>query len=60
MKNTKLTVATTLGVIALVAIVLFLRASVNVETLVAYVSVLSLVALAALDYRVRWTRVLSR
>ena len=60
MKNTNLPVAAISGVIAIAAIVISLRAPVNVETFIAYGSVLSLLALAALDYRVRWTRVLSR
>ena len=60
MKNTKLTVAAIPGAIAISAIVLSLRAPVNAETLIAYGSVFALLALAAVDYRVRWTRVLSR
>lgn len=60
MKNNKLIVAAIPGIIALAAIVLSFRASVSAETLVAYVSVVSILALGALDYRVSWSRVLGR
>ncbi|HTO04156.1 MAG TPA: hypothetical protein VL069_10670 [Opitutus sp.] len=60
MKNSKLIIAAILGAIALATVVLFLRASMNAETLIAYGSVIVILALAAVDYRIRWSQVFNR
>lgn len=48
------------GVIAIAAIALSLSSPVNADTLIGYGSVFALLGVAALDYRVRWKRVLGR
>lgn len=60
MKNT-IILAVSLGAfIAATALVLSFRSSVTADTLVGYASVLTLVAMAALEYRINWRRLLGR
>lgn len=59
MKNNKM-IAVTSGVIALAALVLSVRTPVNVESFVGYASVIALVGVAALEYRISWKRVFGR
>jgi hypothetical protein len=60
MKNNRLIEAVIPGVIAIAAIALSLSSPVNADTLIGYGSVLALLGVAALDYRIRWKRVLGR
>jgi hypothetical protein len=60
MKNNKLVLAAIPGVIAVAALVLSLRSPVNVDALVGYSSVLMLLGVAALEYRLSWKRVFGR
>ena len=60
MKNNKLILAVIPGVIAIAAILLSLRSPVTADSLVGYGSVIALLGLAALDYRINWKRVFSR
>lgn len=57
-KNLLLAVPTSL--IAVAALVLSFRAPVNAETLIGYATVLTLVAVAALEYRLSWRRLFGR
>jgi hypothetical protein len=60
MKNNKLVMAAIPGVIAVAALVLSLRYSVDADTLIGYGSVVALVAVAAVEYRLSWKRVFGR
>lgn len=60
MKYSKLILAATLGAVALAAFVLSFRSPVGADTVVAYGSVLALLAVAAVEYRINWRRVFSR
>lgn len=60
MKNTIITLAALLGAIAVSAYVLSASSPVNADSVVGYVSVLSLIAVAVLEYRVNWRRLLDR
>lgn len=55
-----LIVAVPLSLMAVAALVLSFRAPVNAETLIGYATVLSLVGVAALEYRLSWKRLLGR
>lgn len=57
-KNILLAVPT--GLLAVAALVLSFRLPVNAEALVGYLSVLSLLAVAALEYRITWKRLFGR
>ena len=59
MKNLVL-IAVTLGVIVPAALLLSFRSLVTTESVVGYVSVLALVAVAALEYGVNWKRLFDR
>jgi len=48
------------GVIAIAALVLLLRAPVKADSLVGFLSVLALLGIAALEYRISWRRVFGR
>jgi len=48
------------GVIALAAIVLFFRAPVNADSALGFVSVATLLGIAALEYRISWRGVFGR
>jgi hypothetical protein len=60
MKNTIITTAALLSVFAASALVLSVLPHVSVETLVGYTTVLALVGVAALEYRINWRRIFSR
>ncbi|HYP16718.1 MAG TPA: hypothetical protein VEQ65_05860 [Opitutus sp.] len=60
MKNNKLILAAIPGVIALAALLLSLRSSVSADSLIGYASVLMLVAVLGLEYRISWKRVFGR
>jgi hypothetical protein len=60
MKNNKLIVAALPGVIAIAALLLSLRSPVSAETLIGYGSVLALIAVMAVEYRINWKRVFGR
>lgn len=60
MKTSKLVQAVIPGVIAIAAFVLSLRSPLTVESLVGYGSVLMLLAVVALEYRVSWKRIFGR
>lgn len=63
MKNNKLILAVTLGgvaFVALTALVLSFRSQVNADTLVGFGSVLALIAVSGVEYRINWKRVFSR
>jgi hypothetical protein len=60
MKTNKQLLAVIPGAIALAAFVLFFRAPVNADTLVGFVSVLALLGIAALEYRISVRRVFGR
>ena len=53
-------VAVPVSVIAVAALVLSYRSSVSAESLIGYVSVFALLAVASLDYRINWKRIFSR
>ena len=53
-------VAVPVSVIAVAALVLSYRSSVSVESLIGYASVFALLAVAALEYRISWKRILGR
>jgi hypothetical protein len=48
------------GVLALAAFLLLLRAPVSADSLVGFLSVLALLGIAALEYRISWKRVFGR
>lgn len=48
------------GVIAIAAFVLLLRAPVSADSLVGYMSVVTLLGIAALEYRISWKGVFGR
>lgn len=60
MKNNKLLLAAIPGVIALAALLLSFRSPVAVENIIGYGSVLALLAVMTVEYRIDWKRVFSR
>ena len=56
----KLFLAVPLSLTAVAALVLSFRAPVNAEALIGYVTVLALVGVAALEYRITWKRIFGR
>lgn len=60
MKTNLIVLAATLGAVALAALVLSFRSSIDADTLIGYTSVLALVGMAALEYRINWKRLLGR
>lgn len=60
MKTTMTVLAATLGTIAAAALVLSFRSPVDAGSLIGYASILMLVGLAALEYRINWKRLLGR
>jgi hypothetical protein len=52
--------AVPVSAIAVAALVLSFRSSVNAESLIGYASVLTLVGVAALEYRISWRRLFGR
>ena len=53
-------IAVPVSVIAVAALVLSVRSSLNAEAIIGYVSVLALLAVVALDYRLSWKRLFGR
>jgi hypothetical protein len=53
-------VAVPVSVIAVAALVLSYRSSVSAESMIGYVSVFALLAVASLEYRINWKRIFSR
>lgn len=60
MKTNIIVLAATLGSVAIAALVLSFRSSVGVDSVIGYGSVLALVGMAALEYRINWKRLFSR
>jgi ABC-type Fe3+ transport system permease subunit len=60
MKNKIIVLAAIPGVIAAVALVLSFRSPVSADSVIGYVSVLALVGMAALEYRINWKRLFGR
>lgn len=60
MNKNILLVAVPVSVIAVSALVLSFRSSVNAESLIGYVSVFALLSMAALEYRISWKRLFGR
>jgi hypothetical protein len=53
-------VAVPVSALAVAAIVLSVRTSVNAESLIGYASVFALLSMAALEYRINWRRLFGR
>ena len=53
-------VAVPVSLIAVAALVLSVRASVNAESLIGYASVFALLSTVALEYRISWRRLFGR
>ena len=60
MKTNMNVIAASLGIVAVAALVLSFRSSVSAESVIGYGSVLALVVMAALEYRINWKRLLGR
>lgn len=58
--NKNLIVAVPVSLIAVAALVLSFRSSINAEFLIGFASVFALLCVAALDYRIDWKRLFSR
>jgi hypothetical protein len=58
--KTKILVAVPVSAIAVAALVLSARTSVNAESLIGYASVFALLSMAALEYRISWRRLFGR
>lgn len=52
--------AVTPGIVAVAALVLSVRSQVDADSVVGYACVLALAAIATLEYRINWRRILSR
>ena len=53
-------IAVPISLLAVAALVLSVRTSVNAESVIGYVSVFALLAVAALEYRLTWKRLFGR
>lgn len=60
MKTNMIVLAATLGSVAVAALVLSFRSSVDAESVIGYLSVLALVGMAGLEYRIDWKRLFGR
>lgn len=60
MKTNVTVIAATLSVIAVAAVVLSFRSSVDADSVIGFGSVLALVGMAALEYRISWKRLFGR
>ena len=59
--NTKVTVlAATLGALAVAALVLSFRSSIDADSVIGFGSVFALIGMAALEYRIDWKRLFGR
>jgi hypothetical protein len=53
-------IAVPFGLLAVAALVLSVRSSVSAESLIGYASVVALLSVAALEYRITWKRLFGR
>lgn len=60
MKNKIIVSAVLLGIFAAAALMLSVRSHASLESIVGFACVLTLVGVAALDYRLSWKAILSR
>ncbi len=60
MKTNVIILAATLIAIAVAALVLSFRSSIDADSAIGYLSVLALVGMAGLEYRISWKRLLAR
>jgi hypothetical protein len=60
MKNNIITQAALLGITAAAVLVLSVRSHVSVDSLVGFGSILALLGVAAMEYRITWKAVLGR
>ena len=60
MKNIVIIPAVLLGFIAAAALVLSFRSPISVDSIVGFASVIGLIGVAALEYRINWKRIFSR
>lgn len=60
MKTTTIVLAATLSTLAVAAIVLSFRSAVDADSVIGYGSVLALIGMAALEYRISWKRLFGR
>lgn len=60
MNKKNILVAVPVSLIAVTALLLSVRSSVNAESLIGYASVFALLGTAALDYRISWRRLFGR
>ena len=58
--NTKILVAVPFSLIAVAAFLLSFRFPVSVESVIGYISVVALLFVAALEYRITWKRLFGR
>ena len=58
--NKNLVVAVPFALVAIAALVLSFRSSVTADSVIGFVSVLGLLSVAALEYRISWKRLFSR
>ena len=58
--KTNILVAVPVSLLAVAAIVLFFRSSVNAESVIGYAGVFALLGMAALEYRINWKRPFGR
>ena len=60
MKNNIITHAAILGITAAALILLSFRSQVSVDSVVGFGSILALLGVAAMEYRITWKRILGR
>jgi hypothetical protein len=58
--NKNILIAVPVSLIAVAAVLLSVRSSVNAESLIGYASVLALLGMAAMEYRINWRRPFGR
>jgi hypothetical protein len=58
--NKNLIIAVPVSLIAVAALLLSFRSSINAESLLGFASVFALLGVAALEYRISWKRLFSR
>ncbi|MBL9213684.1 MAG: hypothetical protein JNL92_24685 [Opitutaceae bacterium] len=58
--NKNLIIAVPVSLIAVAALLLSFRSSINAESLIGFASVFALLGVAALEYRISWKRLFSR
>ena len=60
MKNNIITQAALLGITAAAVLVLSVRSQVSVDSIVGFGSILALLGVAAMEYRITWKEILGR